>query len=235
MPLTALIDYSIIIPCLNEVENLAELLPLLKKQLGDARAEIVVVDGGSTDKSKEISLNYGAKFITAPRGRAVQLNAGAHLATGKYLYFLHADTRPPQDLLAWLIHAQTNNLPAGCFRLSFDDQRPFLRLMGWFTRFDLNCFRFGDQSLLVAADHFQSTGGYDESMQLMEDNDLVVRLKKRADFEVFSAAVTTSARKYQKYGAVYLQFLYVAIYLLAQWGVGQERLVKIYGRAVRDE
>lgn len=227
------IHFSIIIPCLNEADNLQELLPLLKGLFQGVAHELIVVDGGSTDLSRMICLQNEATFIRATRGRAYQLNAGAQLANGNYFYFLHADTRPPADVLKWLKKAEEKSLPAACFRLTFDDRQPFLRLLGWFTRFDLNCFRFGDQSLLVAADHFRKVGGYDESMALMEDNDLVVRLKQQGRFVIFPEAVTSSARKYQQHGAIYLQAVYVLIYLLGQWGVTQAKLVQLYRRALR--
>lgn len=87
--------------------------------------------------------------------------------------------------------------------------------------------------MLVAADHFRKVAGYDESMALMEDNDLVVRLKQQGQFVIFPQSVTTSARKYQQHGAIYLQAVYVLIYLLGQWGVTQDRLVQLYRRALR--
>lgn len=218
---------SIIIPVLNELENLAVLLPLLRQQF--PKAEMIVVDGGSTDGSWAfISQQKDVKALQTLPGRAVQLNAGAAVATGDYYYFLHADSRPPIQLAKHLSAAVATGYEAACCRLRFDHAHWFLQLLGWFTRFSWNGFRFGDQSLFVARHRFKEVGGYDERRRLLEDNDLVVRLRRVISFRVLPVVLLTSARKYVKHGIFRLQLLYIWLYCLDRLGYGQEHLIAVY-------
>ncbi|MEM9835444.1 MAG: TIGR04283 family arsenosugar biosynthesis glycosyltransferase [Bacteroidota bacterium] len=224
---------SVIIPTLNEAENLNVLLPYLQRILDSTSFEIIVADGGSEDETVQMAQAYEVTVIQSPRGRAKQLNVGANAARGTYLYFLHADTTPPLTLLEHLKWIKRQMVPAACFRLKFQSTHGLLRFLAWWTRVDFNCFRYGDQSLLVARDHFQRVGGYDEKLHLLEDNDLVVRLKQVGPFMILPDYVLTSARKYERYGVFYLQAVYTLIYLLAQLGVEQKKLLHIYRRALR--
>ncbi len=218
---------SIIIPVLNERENLVVLLPLLRQQFPGA--EIIVVDGGSSDGSWAFAgQQEGVKALQTLPGRALQLNAGAAVATGNYYYFLHADSRPPFQLAKHLSAAVAAGYEAACCRLRFDHSHWFLQLLGWFTRFSWNGFRFGDQSLLVAKQRFEEVGGYDEARLLLEDNDLVVRLRRVASFRVLPVVLLTSARKYQQHGVFRLQLLYIWLYCLDRLGYEQQHLVAIY-------
>lgn len=220
---------SIIIPVLNERSNLEQLLPWLRACF--PAAEIVAIDGGSTDGSWELlQQQTDVKASKSAKGRAKQLNAGAALASGDYYFFLHADTLPPPDLYQHLEDTTRAGYRAACCRLQFDSPSCFLALLGWFTRFSWNGFRFGDQGLFVERQLFHHLGGYKEERLLLEDNELVVRLRQLAPFRVLPLSVITSARKYEQHGAVYLQTLYVLLYSLDRLGTSQLLLLGIYRR-----
>lgn len=223
---------SIIIPVLNEADNLRQLLPYLRAQFPPS-TELIVVDGGSIDDGKRITEVGGGQWHQARRGRASQMNAGAQIAKGEYLYFLHADTRPPADLYDWMQRLDAEQIPAACCRLRFDENAFIYRLLSWFTRFDLNCFRFGDQGLLVHRTLFFRVSGFDENRRILEDNDIVVRLKRIAPFRVLPVHVVTSARKYRQHGAIYLQLVFILLYGMDRLGGSQRALSAVYQRALK--
>jgi len=226
---------SIIIPTLNEADNISQLLRYLDTILPPAAwpRECIVVDGGSTDGTVAQARAAGAKVNIAPRGRARQLNAGARYASGELLFFLHADSRPPEHLAQYIRDFLATPTAAACFQLAFDDPAPFYRLLGWFTRFNLNCFRFGDQGLLVPKATFAAVSGFDEQRIILEDNDLVRRLQKQGAFRVLAGKMRTSARKYHVNGPLYLQSVYTLLYVLDRLAVSPARLARLYGRWVQ--
>lgn len=221
---------SIIIPTLNEASNLQQLLPYLQSQIGmDRGVEIIVVDGGSKDASVDIAKQFDTILVESSiQQRAYQLNEGAHHATGSILYFLHADTFPPDQFIREIEEANHGSNMAGCFRLSFDWKHWFLQWHAWFTRFNWDGFHYGDQSLFVKRDVFEALGGFNESLDIMEDYDLVWRLKRQGAFTVLRKSVVTSARRYREVGVFRLQFLYHLIFLLYRTGCSQPYLWRVY-------
>jgi len=117
---------------------------------------------------------------------------------------------------------------AGCFRLAFDWDHWFLRLQAWFTRYDWDGFHYGDQSLFILRTDFLSLGGFNESLDIMEDYQLVKRLKQCLDFTVLSTSVTTSARRYRQVGVYKLQMIYYLIFLMFRLGFTQRQLWTVY-------
>ncbi|UYZ64245.1 TIGR04283 family arsenosugar biosynthesis glycosyltransferase [Hymenobacter weizhouensis] len=224
---------SIIIPTFNEAAGIGELVAYLR-QHAEGPVEIVVADGSSPDGTAEVAHHAGARVLRCPRkGRAAQLNHGAAAAAGAILYFLHADTYPPPGFLAAVRAAVAAGAGSGCFRLRFDSQHWFLRLNAWFTRFDVDAIRFGDQSLFVRRAVFEQAGGYRPELVVMEDQEIVGRLRRHGPFRVLPQAVTTSARKYHENGAFRLQAVFTLIAVLHWLGVPQERLVRLYRRLIR--
>lgn len=223
---------SIIIPTLQEETAIGGLLNYLRQHTAPS-TEIIVADGGSTDSTQSIAREAGAKVIACTQpGRGFQMNRGAEVATGDVLYFLHADTLPPTDFEASIKEAITQKCGSGCFRLLFDSEHWFLRLNAWFTRFNLDAIRFGDQSLFVQKNIFDQTGGFNEKMLLLEDQEIVKRLKQKSSFRVLPGYVTTSARKYRQTGIYKLQSGYFLIYTLYRIGVSQQKLVLIYKKLI---
>lgn len=220
---------SIIIPTWNEEQSIAALLQYLEQIIPANHYEIIVCDGGSTDRTLAILRQFPEVWlIKSPLGRARQLNAGAGLAKGQWLYFLHADTFPPPDLWEHFLAARAAHTDAACFSLRFDSEHPLLRFCSWCSQFNWNGFRYGDQSLLVRREVFEACGGYREELEIMEGNELVSRLDRRVNFRLLPAEVQTSARKYRQYGPVYLQSVYTLIYLLSRAGLSQGSLLRFY-------
>ncbi|HCA82847.1 MAG TPA: glycosyl transferase family 2, partial [Flavobacteriales bacterium] len=111
-----LFELSIIIPVLNEEENIATLIDLLHERSYGISAEIIVVDGGSSDRTMEISLSKNATVISSAKGRPMQMNKGAERASGKILWFLHADSIPPVHYDKFILEAVQSGYLSGCFR-----------------------------------------------------------------------------------------------------------------------
>ncbi|WP_057936442.1 TIGR04283 family arsenosugar biosynthesis glycosyltransferase [Algoriphagus resistens] len=188
---------SVIIPCLDEEENLEELLPYLQNYGSGLILEIIVVDGGSKDNSTVLAKKLGASVIQSPIcNRAVQLNLGAQHANGDILYFIHADTRPHREFTKIILAHVAIGKQAGCFRYRFDPESNLLKVNSWFTRFNGIFSGGGDQSLFIQKTFFVSLGGFDESFCIMEDFELVRRIREKSDFHVLPNEMIVSARKY---------------------------------------
>ncbi|NCR27702.1 MAG: glycosyltransferase [Microcystis aeruginosa Ma_QC_C_20070823_S13] len=189
---------SIIIPTLNEELGIAATL----KQIG-AGVEIIVVDGGSTDKTREIAKKLGDKVIISPKkGRAFQMNLGAKIAKGDILLFLHGDTLLPHEFQEQIINTLSQSgIVAGAFELKIDGEEKTLRLVeklvNWRSRW--LSLPYGDQGIFLKAAIFADLGGFPE-LPIMEDFELIQRLKKRGKIAIVSASVITSARRWQKLG-----------------------------------
>ncbi|MEQ8525165.1 TIGR04283 family arsenosugar biosynthesis glycosyltransferase [Gracilimonas sp.] len=220
---------SIIIPVYNEEAKIRDLLSFLKAHTGGEQLEIIVVDGGSSDQTVEVAKSLEAKVLVSPlKGRANQMNFGAEKANGEWLYFLHADTTPPPTFIADIKQKIKDGFECGCFRLKFDNAHPALRFYGWFTRFNIDFFRFGDQSLFVRKALFYKINGFDEQMLVMEDQEIVSRLKNHAQFGIIEKQVITSARKYQRFGVFRLQFIFTIIVVLFYLNISQEVIAHFY-------
>lgn len=225
---------SIIIPTYNEAEGIQQLILYLLKEGQTALPEIVVSDGGSTDNTRVLAQEAGAKVVlSSKKGRAAQMNAGAAEATGSILYFLHADTFPHAGYIEAILSSCTPCHGAGCFRLRFDEEHWFLKLNSWFTRFNIDRIRFGDQSLFIQRKYFEKIRGFREELLIMEDQEIIYRIKKVTGFKVLPLAVTTSAKKYRENGKYKLQFIFALIWLLFYWGLPQQKLVSIYNSLIK--
>jgi rSAM/selenodomain-associated transferase 2 len=190
---------SIIIPVYRDADALARTLAAL-----DARdAEVIVVlaeDDRSCDALR--AARRDLRWTHAPRGRARQMNAGAALAGGQWLLFLHADTALPREWRASIDRAATDpRVTIGCFRFALDSRAWQARVIeaGVWIRVLLFRLPYGDQALFVPREVFQATGGYSE-LPIMEDVDLVRRLRRHGRLYRAPAAAVTSARRWEEDG-----------------------------------
>ena len=224
---------SVIIPAYNEEEQLPELLKHLENSSSGLLSEIILVDGGSTDNTANIAKDHPKVFyVPSEKGRAVQMNTGAKLASGDVLYFLHADSFPPPNFDGLIAEKIKNGKKAGCFQMKFDKNHWWLNLMGYFTKLNHISCRGGDQSLFVEKALFEEIGGFDESYQVYEDNEIIKRLYKKKQFTVIKSWITTSARLYNRLGVWNTQKLFLEIYWKRRRGASAEELYSHYYKRV---
>lgn len=244
---------SIIIPMLNEAGHIKNLLEhIIENSKAKNIAEIIVVDGGSTDHSTEIvssfnTATYNEKensekalnmarpkvlLFTSKRGRAKQMNVGTKAASGNILYFLHADSFPPKNFDQLIINEVEKDNLAGCFRLQFKSTHWWLRLASWFTKFNWSICRGGDQSQFITKKLFHKIGGFNENYTIYEDNILIQELYNRKQFVVINKKIKTSARLYEKHGVWKLQYHFWTIYIKKWLGASPDSLFAYYKKHI---
>lgn len=163
------------------------------------------------------------------------MNEGARVAAGNVLYFVHADCLPPASFPGDILEAVRNGFSMGCYRLRFDLNHWFLQANAWFTRFDVNAFRYGDQSLFVTRLMFEENNGFCEKHVVMEDQDIIKRLRRHGRFAILPKEITTSARKYRANGVFKMQVVFYLIYLLYRLGYSQETILGLFRKLVRQD
>jgi len=228
---------SIIIPTFNESSCIEKTISKIREyDENNLVKEIIIADGGSSDNTTTLAASNQARVVISnKKGRAAQMNVGASYATGNILYFLHADTIPPKNFTADISNSVKNGFGAGCFMLSFDYSHWFLKANCWFTRFDVDAIRFGDQSLFLTRDLFIQTDGFSENHIIMEDQELIKRLKRITRFTIIKKSVLTSARKYLKNGIYKTQGIFFIIYAMYRLGYSQQKLVSTYKYLIAEE
>ncbi len=228
---------SIIIPVLNEAATIQETLARFEKA---SEVEVIVVDGGSRDDTVAIAMRVGKaiakslriEVISAAAGRARQMNAGAAVASGDILLFLHADTHLPTSFDTLVRQALQNaGTVAGAFELRIDAQLRGLRLVEKMVnmRSHFLSMPYGDQAIFLKAATFHDLGGFPD-LPIMEDFELMLGLRRQGRIMIVPAPVVTSGRRWQKLGVVkttLINQLIIAGYFL---GVPPAQLVRWYRR-----
>ncbi|MDE3035107.1 MAG: TIGR04283 family arsenosugar biosynthesis glycosyltransferase [Nitrospirota bacterium] len=243
---------SVIIPTLNEERALPQ---TLRRTLALEFDEVLVVDGGSTDRTQQIVHDLLAQetgrevrggqasdpeprtprlhLLASPVGRAAQMNVGAAASRGDVLLFLHADTRLPDNAKQAIVRAlQEPECVGGRFDLRFDRDRPLSRLIAcminWRSR--LSGIATGDQAIFVRRSVFERMGGF-ASIPLMEDIDLTRRLNRMGPVAYLRTQVVTSFRRWETRGPIRTILLMWLLRFLYWIGVNPHTLSRWYGHA----
>ena len=164
--------------------------------------EIILVDGGSTDATREVAAGFPhVRWLSAPRGRGAQMNAGARVARGDFFLFLHVDTVLTTVHLAALRRATLDpRVGAGSFELRLIPPTPFLRFIAWGANWRCRLFRlpYGDQAMFVRRDLFFALGGF--AHRRPEDLDLTIRLRRLTRLRLVKPPVSSSGRQWLQHG-----------------------------------
>lgn len=230
---------SVIIPVLNEAETIHFLLKYISENSSEKNiSEIVVVDGGSEDNTKELvtvysdNSRFNIRLMPSEKGRAKQMNTGARSAKGSILYFLHADSYPPKDFDVLILSEIKKGNETGCFRMKFDNNHSLLKFSQWFTRFNVKLFRGGDQSLFVTERIFNELEGFNEDYFVYEDCEFINRLYDQYRFTIIPKYILTSARKYDQIGIWKLQFHFMMIHFKNGFGASADKLHQYYRKHI---
>ncbi|GAA4406953.1 TIGR04283 family arsenosugar biosynthesis glycosyltransferase [Nibrella viscosa] len=220
---------SVIIPTFNEAAHIAQVVADVRT-FGQGRiADILVADAASTDNTCGVARQAGANVLTCPKpGRAAQMNYAARQATGSVLYFVHADVKINPDFVADIEQALRNHYEAGCYRFRFDSPHPMLRLNSFGTRFPGLMSRGGDQTLFITRSLFDRLGGFSERYVIMEDFDMIVRIRRQARFCIIPKDVIVSARKYETNSWFRVQIANLTAFLMFYLNIAPSRIAHTY-------
>lgn len=217
---------SVIIPALNEASSIGATLRAIPKLVP---IEVIVVDGGSEDNTREIARTCGARVITSERGRGAQMHRGASVAKGDVFWFLHADTIVPAESVNLIVQALLDkDVVAGNFSVRFDGPGAASTFMNWFyphlRRVGL---RYGDSAIFVHREAYEQSGGFN-AFPIFEDLDLLRRLKKIGNFAQLTATVVTSSRRFEGRSFTVTFIRWLALQMLYWIGVNPRRLSAFY-------
>lgn len=218
---------SVVIPTLNEARSIGATLDAVSQVSG--RVEVIVVDGGSDDETREIACSLGAKVITSERGRGAQMHRGTRAAQADVLWFLHADTIVPADSVDLIIEALDDiQAVAGNFVVRFDGPGSATRFMTWlYPQLRRLGLFYGDSAIFVRREAYERVGGF-KPFPIFEDLDLMKRLRKQGRVVHLPAVVVTSSRRFE--GRSFpLTFTRWAVLQLLYWlGTEPRALARLY-------
>ncbi|HWM24289.1 MAG TPA: TIGR04283 family arsenosugar biosynthesis glycosyltransferase [Chthoniobacterales bacterium] len=210
---------SIIVPVLDEAALIGPFLSHLRVHAPDA--ELIVVDGASRDGTRSIARPLADVLISAPRGRASQMNAGAAIATGELLWFLHADSILPREAVRDIRSALDDpRIAGGCFRLRLPGRQWIYRVSDSIGNLGVQVFGFalGDHGIFCRRTAFEQSGGY-PVVPILEDAELYRRLARDGRMRQLSSKIVSSPRSYEKWGLYRTTAIYFCILVLYILGV----------------
>lgn len=220
---------SVIIPTLNEAQQLPA---TLQAAAAGKPVEIIVADGGSRDETPRVAESLGATLVRSETGRARQMNAGAVIARGEVLLFLHADTWLPLRYCdAVLAALRRPDTVGGAFRFAVRDRFPNRWLIQTMAnvRSRLLRFPYGDQALFVRRWAFEKLGGFPD-FQIMEDYEFIRRLRRLGRLSILNLPALTSGRRWQRLGFLRATSLNKLVILGYRCGVPPAKLAALYNR-----
>lgn len=219
---------SVVVPVLNEADCLAGFLERLRP-LRHKGAEILVCDGGSVDGTQRLARSGADRVLDSAKGRAVQMNTGARVASGEILLFLHADTALPADALEAVGRAVRSGHDWGRFDVRLSGRGAWFRLIEALmnTRSRWTGIATGDQALFLTRSLFEAVGGFPE-MPLMEDVEMSRRLKRHAAPACLRSRVLTSSRRWEERGLLRTVLLMWSLRAAYTLGVDPARLARWY-------
>lgn len=226
------IPFSVIVPVLHESRRINRLIDHLQRlETHHQGCEVIVVDGSPEGDTIDAVRSDQVVTITAEQGRAQQMNAGATVAHGEVLIFLHVDTELPHDALSKIgsVMKRTEYV-GGAFELGIrSDRRVYRVLEYWvYIRCRLTRIPYGDQTIFIRRNYFKKIGGYRE-IPLMEDVELMRRIKKRGDtICIIPEQVMTSPRRWEQEGFIYVNVRNTALFILYYLGVSPAKLARFY-------
>ena len=219
---------SIIVPVLNEAASIGRFLRCLRERAGDA--EIIIVDGGSSDATVDLARSHCDRCLYAPRGRALQMNAGAQVAAGDTLWFVHSDCEVPAGCLQQISDVlRQPEVVGGFFRIRLPNKRLVYRLTDSFAHYAglLLRMRFGDHGFFCRRTAFEKIGGFPE-VPLMEDAEFFCKLRRLGRIAFIPSRLISSSRRYEEIGPWRLTLTYGLIALLYLLRVPISVLAAIY-------
>jgi rSAM/selenodomain-associated transferase 2 len=232
-PVAKEIQLTIIVPVLNEAAGIVALLQSLQAMRA-AGAEIIVVDGGSSDSTVQLALPLADQLITSATGRARQMNAGAEISRAPVLLFLHADTQLPEGAMTQLVQAIQQGALWGRFDVKISGTASGLGLIGTMMnlRSRLSGIATGDQAIFVRCDVFNQLGGFPD-LPLMEDISFSRQMKRLGRPACLSEKVITSGRRWEKHGVLRTILLMLYLGLRFFFGADPADLAREYGYVPR--
>lgn len=217
---------SVVIASLNEETRVER---AIRSAFAAGAAEVLLADGGSSDRTVDVARAAGARLVEAPKMRSEQFNAGARAAAGDTLLFLHADTTLPSTAATDVERALANGATFGGFRLRFEERAFKLRIAERMINLRTAMTRcpWGDQAQFLRRDTFVASGGF-RAMPLMEDYELAIRMKHTGRNVVLRSCVTTSGRRFLAKGVLRTAWINWRIIAAYRLGADPGELARMY-------
>jgi rSAM/selenodomain-associated transferase 2 len=221
---------SVVIPTYNDELLIANTIISLKENAyARLLKEIIVVDAGSSDQTVAEAERSGATVIRSiSKNKGFQMNLGSQRATGKILYFIQPGTIPPKNFTNEIVRSVQKGFSFGLFTMKFNIEHWMLRSLSWISSLRLNFSRIEDQSLFVSHELFTKAGAFREDFQIMEDVEIINRLKRYSRFVILREKVLGSTLKYLENGIFRTEGSYLLSRLMYWMGYPQQKIVSVY-------